>query len=421
MFRSLSKIATFCRAQPRSASGVGFGETAPARYKSPTVLETFKLKRATSRPEQMIKISVLLSMIFACFAVVASTPACAETSAPPAKKMQVVVLESPPFVMKTAQGFTGFAIDLWEESAKRMGLEYEYREASTLQELLDSLTTGKSDVAVTELTINAERMERMDFSQPWFDAGLQIMIHQAPQAGVSSFFEQLEENGHLRVYLWMGLGVITASILLTALDRRVDPEFPTEWKKGFSESFYHVLSVLTSGKTNHKLVFGTYGTMIAGIWLVVGAGVVAYITSSITSVMTVNTLERRIWVANKDRIEDLPDLKGRLVGTLKGSVANMYVAKAGLSGRGFDTLGNLVKALAENRVDAIVGDQPSLIYHLHQHPGLPIVPVGKVIKHEKYGFALRAGSPIRVKLSKQVMLAWETGLIDRLRKKYFGG
>jgi ABC-type amino acid transport substrate-binding protein len=99
----------------------------------------------------------------------------------------------------------------------------------------------------------------------------------------------------------------------------------------------------------------------------------------------------------------------------------MYVAKAGLSGRGFSTLGNLVNALAENRVDAIVGDQPSLVYHLHQHPDLPVIAVGKVVRHEKYGFALKAGSPIRLKLSKQVMLAWETGLIDRLRKKYFGG
>ncbi|MDP3068444.1 transporter substrate-binding domain-containing protein [Methylocystis sp.] len=369
----------------------------------------------------MIKINILISTILACLAIVVSTPACPETSSAPAKKMQVVVLESPPFVMKTDQGFTGFAIDLWEESAKRMGLDFEYREASTLQELLDSVTTGKSDVAVTELTINAERMERMDFSQPWFDAGLQMMIHQAPPAGFWSFFEQLEENGHLRVYLWMGLGVIVASFLLTALDRRLDPEFPAEWKQGFSESFYHVLSVLTSGKTNHKPVFGSYGTMIAGIWLVMGAGVVAYITSSITSVMTVNSLERRMWVADKGRIEDLADLKGKIVGTLSGSVANMYVAKAGLSGRGFSTLGNLVNALAENRVDAIVGDQPSLVYHLHQHPDLPVIAVGKVVRHEKYGFALKAGSPIRLKLSKQVMLAWETGLIDRLRKKYLGG
>jgi hypothetical protein len=50
-----------------------------------------------------------------------------------------------------------------------------------------------------------------------------------------------------------------------------------------------------------------------------------------------------------------------------------------------------------------------------------VIAVRKVVRHEKYGFALKAGSPIRLKLSKQVMLAWETGLIDRLRKKYLGG
>lgn len=343
-----------------------------------------------------------------------------EKTTPAPTKILVTVLESPPFVMKSDDGFTGFAIDLWEESAKRMGLAYEYREVGTLKELLDSVSIGKADVAVTELTINGERMERMDFSQPWFDAGLQIMLHKPPNVGLLYFFAQLYESGFLKSYFYIASGVVFATLALTAVDRRFDPEFPVEWGKGISESFYHVVSVLTTGSTKHKPLFGSFGRVIAAVWLVVGVGVVAFVTSSITSIMTVNSMERRIWQADKNKIEDLPDLKGKTVGTIANSVASSYVAKSNLTGKGFNALEQMVEALADNQIDALVADEPSLTYYLHQHPDTPIVPVGKIVRHEKYGFALRSGSPLRVGLSKEVMLAWETGMIGRLRKKYFG-
>ena len=336
------------------------------------------------------------------------------------EKIKVTVLESPPFVMRTEQGFTGFAIDLWEECAKKSGVVYEYIEASNLKNLLASISNGESDVAVTELTINGERMEHMDFSQPWFDAGLQIMVHKPPVVGLVYFVQQLYENGYLKTYFWIAISVIVATVFLTILDRRLDPDFPADWSKGVAESFYHVVSILMTGTTNHKPLFGSYGRILAALWLVMGVGVVAYVTSSITSVMTINSMERRLWQADKAKIEDLPDLKGKTVAALEGSVASMYLTKENLTSRLFQNLEQMIGALSDNQVDAIVADEPSLTYYLHQYPGKPVTPVGKIVRHEKYGFALKSGSALRISLSKQVMIAWETGYIQRLRKKYFG-
>lgn len=338
----------------------------------------------------------------------------------PQPKTQVVVFESPPFVMKSEQGYTGLAIELWEESAKKIGLIYEYHEARTFPEFLNAIAVGKADVGVTELTISGERMEKMDFSQPWFDAGLQIMMHKPPGNGVVQIFEQLYESGFLKSYLFIGIGVLVASVLLTAVDRRFDPDFPREWEKGLAESFYHVVSIVTTSSTNHKQIFGSFGRVISAIWLVVGVGITAFITSSVTSIMTVNSMERRIWRFEKSHIEDLPDLKGRKVGAMAESVASMYVSQANLRGQNFNTLEDMVAALVNNQVDAIVADEPSLTYYMHKHPETPVAPVGKIIKHEKYGFGLKLGSPLRVKLSKEVMESWETGRIQELRKKYFG-
>jgi hypothetical protein len=174
----------------------------------------------------------------------------------------------------------------------------------SLRDLLASISSGKPDVAVKELTINGERMERMDFSQPWFDAGLQIMVHKPPVVSLVYFVHQLYENGSLKSNFWIAISLIIASVFLTILDRRLDPEFPADWSKGIAESFYHVVSILMTGTTDHKPMFGIYGRILAALWLVMGVGFVAYVTSSITSVMTINSMERRLWQADKAKIED---------------------------------------------------------------------------------------------------------------------
>ena len=365
-------------------------------------------------PFFFLRLSIIL--LFACLSPTMN----AQTINFKEQKLIVTVLESPPFVMKSERGFYGYAIDLWEESAKYMGVKYEYQEVNNLPDLLASITTGNADVAITELTINGERMEKMDFSQPWFDAGLQMMVHKPPKTGFWNFTKQLYDSGLLDSYLFIGLGIFLASIALTLIDRRFDPEFPRKWGEGISESLYHVVSILTTGDTKHKPLFGSFGRVLAAIWLVFGVGVVAFVTSSITSVMTVNSMERRIIETRNKNIQDLPDLKGKTIGTLKDSIASSYVSKAHLSGQEFMTLDEVIKALAENQIGAVVADEPSLTYYLHQYPDIPVTPVGKIIKHEKYGFGLRAGSPLRLKLSKQVMVAWETGFIGGLRNKYFG-
>ena len=78
--------------------------------------------------------------------------------------------------------------------------------------MLASISSGKPDVAVTELAINGERMERMDFSQPWFDAGLQIMVHKPPVVSLVYFVHQLYENGSLKSNFWIAISLIIASV-----------------------------------------------------------------------------------------------------------------------------------------------------------------------------------------------------------------
>ena len=79
-----------------------------------------------------------------------------------------------PFVITNDTGKSGFTVELWEEIAKRQGWSTEYVDAESVGAQLKDVAEGKADVGAGAISITADRRERFDFSQPIFNAGLQI-------------------------------------------------------------------------------------------------------------------------------------------------------------------------------------------------------------------------------------------------------
>jgi glutamine transport system substrate-binding protein len=81
-----------------------------------------------------------------------------------------------PFEYKGKDGkYTGFDIDLWAEIAKRAGLEYELKPMD-FNGLIPGLTTGNLDAALAAIFIKSSREKAIDFSHPYFRAGLKVMV-----------------------------------------------------------------------------------------------------------------------------------------------------------------------------------------------------------------------------------------------------
>ncbi|HKL27503.1 MAG TPA: glutamine ABC transporter substrate-binding protein GlnH, partial [Desulfuromonadales bacterium] len=81
-----------------------------------------------------------------------------------------------PFEYKGKDGeYTGFDIDLWAEIARRIGVEYELKPMD-FNGLIPGLTTGNLDVALAAIFIKSSREEKIDFSHPYFRAGLKVMV-----------------------------------------------------------------------------------------------------------------------------------------------------------------------------------------------------------------------------------------------------
>lgn len=327
--------------------------------------------------------------------------------------LQVGVRVSPPFVMQTADGYTGMAIELWEELAAATGLEYQYEPYPNVRALIDATAEGRTDAAISNLTITKARLEKMDFTQPWFDSGLRIMVG---SAGSTSFWEVvngLQEAGFLKAYGWLAFVIVVATLLMTLFDRRFDKSFSQKWPDGLADSFYSVMSVVTSGKApSRKNLFGWIGRVWQAIWLVCGLAVMAFITSSVTSVMTTLSLN--------NQIQSVADLPGKVVGVFDGSVGEDYSREQGWSVIAFDGLDEAVEALSDGEIDAFVGDAPTLEYYDHTNPNADVEVVGPLFDPNKYGFALSLRSPYTRTINIELLAAKEAGKVEDLRVEYLG-
>lgn len=80
-----------------------------------------------------------------------------------------------PFEFKQDGEYVGFDIDMWDAIAERMGVDYELRPMD-FNGIIPALQTGNVDVAIAGMTIKSKREEVIDFSYPYYDSGLLMMV-----------------------------------------------------------------------------------------------------------------------------------------------------------------------------------------------------------------------------------------------------
>lgn len=71
--------------------------------------------------------------------------------------------------------YVGYDIDMIREIAKRAGFDYELR-TMDFNGIIPALQTGNVDIAIAGITITEEREKKIDFSDPYYDSGLKLMV-----------------------------------------------------------------------------------------------------------------------------------------------------------------------------------------------------------------------------------------------------
>lgn len=107
-------------------------------------------------------------LVFITFVVIAITVK--------SEPLKVGLYDSPPFVMMDVNGsYTGLIVDIWEKIANDMNINYVYETYNgSINGMVDELSQNKFDIILGSITINDTRMEKIDFSQPFYISDLSI-------------------------------------------------------------------------------------------------------------------------------------------------------------------------------------------------------------------------------------------------------
>jgi len=81
-----------------------------------------------------------------------------------------------PFEFKKDGEYTGFDIELWQAIAKEAGLTY-HLQPMDFNGIIPGLQTRNIDVALAGITIRDDRKKVIDFSEPYYESGLAILVN----------------------------------------------------------------------------------------------------------------------------------------------------------------------------------------------------------------------------------------------------
>lgn len=336
------------------------------------------------------------------------------------QKLRVVTRNIEPFSFERDGQRIGFAMELWADVARELKLEYEVTTVNSAKEMVAAVENKSADVAVGALSITAEREKIIDFSQPFYESGLQIMA--AQQAGgftdvIISMFRNL--------FTWqLAVGLVVAILVMLIIshlvwmyEHRVNEDmWPRSYLAGMGESFWWTLSIFLVGGADNKGPVGMGGRIVATIWMLASVIAVSLLTASLSAVLTVNSLT--------SDIKGPDDLPGKKVATIGGSTAENWLKKFGggdkIKVQTYPDIPACIEALKKDEVKAVVFDAPILKYYLTK-PGMSnLALVGTVFERNNYGFGLQQDSTLREPINQVLLNLWEKGVTTDLAKPWFG-
>lgn len=328
------------------------------------------------------------------------------------KTLRVGTKPFKPFAYVHEGEYIGFSIDLWSEIAEELGFDYELYGEKRVIELLESVSSGNTDVAIAGITITAEREKTVDFSHSFFESGLQILVPTRSQVSpVKSFMALIFSPILLNTIGVLLMVIVISAHLLWFFERKNNSEmFPQDYLPGIWEAcWWSVATVVTVGYGD-KAPIGVAGRIIATIWMFTGVVLVSYFTASVSSALTVQQLETAI--------QGLEDLNGKRVATVEGSTAAEYLADRPLQKIEYDLIEEAFKSLEESKVDAVVYDAPVLQNYAVQNGKTKAV--GSTFERQSYGIALKTDSPYQEEINQALLSIVESGTYDEIYQKWFG-
>lgn len=323
---------------------------------------------------------------------------------------------APPFLIQEGDNLRGIVPDIWERIALIKQFEYKFVIQTNTEDALEAVSTGELDVLVGPFSITADRMEIVDFTQPFLVSNVSILLPQESPSvwsRVEPFFRvtALSSVGALIFLLFLvGNGIWLA-------EHRQNPEqFPRHYLRGVGNGMWFALVTLTTVGYGDRTPTTPAGRMISGIWMIVSVIAISSLTGGLASAFTLAFSD-----VPTGQIDNPQDLRGARMAVVSGSTGAKWAAdyQARLLER--PTLDEAIALVTEEDAEGVVFDRPALEYYLSQHPDSALSLAEFSLTSENLGFALPRNSSLTKDLSLILVSLEENGAITTITNRWLHG
>ncbi|WP_298853574.1 transporter substrate-binding domain-containing protein [uncultured Ruegeria sp.] len=328
-----------------------------------------------------------------------------------AQSLSVTTVTRPPFSYVEDGAETGFSMDLLAALAESLNWEYTVNRVDAFSDMLDAVQDGSADLAVANISITALRETQMDFTQPIFEAGLQIMVPSEAARQPSLLHALLSKELFIAIGLAFAI-LLGGGMMMWSFERRAQPYFDRKLNEAWFPSFWWALNLVVNGGFEERMPRTPFGRLLGVVLVVSSLFIVSVFTARITSVMTVDAITGSVNSVN--------DLYGKNVGTISDSTAASFLGRREIEFTGYSGLNQMLDAFQAKDLDAVVFDAPILSYYA-AHEGRRIASMtGGVFLRENYGIAFPTGSPLVEDVNQALLSLREDGTYEEIYRKWFG-
>jgi polar amino acid transport system substrate-binding protein len=329
---------------------------------------------------------VLLSL---CLAHPANAAPASETS----ETLTVAVKQAPPFAYRDADGeWTGQSIELWRSVADELGLRYQLHE-TTLDDMLAGVADGRYQVAVAALTVTSEREQIVDFTHPFHTTGLAVAVSSKREPYWRGVIGTVFSLAFLRLIGVLALIQLIVGTLVWLLERRANAEqFPRDLGHGVPTGFWWATVTMTTVGYGDKAPKSLLGRAVALLWMLASMIIIASVTATIASSLTIERLDARI--------RGPEDLHRFRVGVIANTTGAKYMSDERAVTQSFVDTQAALAALTSGEIDALVWDAPLLRSAIAENPESGIELVPGVFQRQDYAIAVGDGSELREKINR---------------------
>jgi polar amino acid transport system substrate-binding protein len=308
--------------------------------------------------------------------------------------------------------WNGLSIELWEQIAKEMDVEFTI-ENLRLDELLNAIETEQIDIGVSCISITPDRELFADFSHSFYETYLAIAVKK------QGYLHSLRTI-FFNPALWLIIGIIVCisgsigAFFYLMEHGENEKLYSMKSRTGrWLESFILGLLFITRGPFNY-FEFKSLTARIATVLLsVLSMLFIASITAVLASKLTLSQ--------GSSQIKGINDLANVEVGAKVATTSSLILTSFGIRHKSYMDMPRLLAALEDGEVEAIVADDVVLKYMIGngrmvgQFDDLEVLPYQ--LEKQNYGFIITENNSYTEEINRALLKIresrkWRKTLVD---------